>query len=95
MAYVYDESTLTQFVYVNGILDNSNSPRGPYKGAVGDLTIGTKRCLYAIEYLGWLYRSSHIFCQSKKVNEMESFLEDMIMRDVYLVVLRKCYEMQR
>ena len=41
MGYVYDYSTLTQFVYVNGILDVSGSSRGPYKGTQGDLTIGT------------------------------------------------------
>jgi hypothetical protein len=31
MAYIYDYSNLTQ----------SNSPKGPYKGAKGNLTIGT------------------------------------------------------
>lgn len=41
MAYVYDYSTRTQFVYVNGALDKSNTNKGPYKGTVGDLTIGT------------------------------------------------------
>lgn len=41
MAYVYDYSTLTQYVYVNGILDVSASPKGPYKGTQGNLTIGT------------------------------------------------------
>lgn len=41
MAYVYDYSTRTQYVYVNGVLDQSNSIRGPYKGTAGELTIGT------------------------------------------------------
>ena len=41
MAFVYDYSTLTQLVYVNGVLDVSNSPRGPYQGVSGHLTIGT------------------------------------------------------
>jgi hypothetical protein len=41
MAYIYDYSTLTQYVYVNGVLDVSSSPKGPYKGMKGDLTIGT------------------------------------------------------
>jgi len=41
MAYVYDYSTLTQYVYVNGILDVSGTPKGPYQGTTGDLTIGT------------------------------------------------------
>ena len=41
MAYIYDYTTLTQYVYVNGILDVSMTPRGPYKGSKGDLTIGT------------------------------------------------------
>jgi len=41
MAYVYDYSNLSQNVYVNGILDVSASPKGPYQGTKGDLTIGT------------------------------------------------------
>ncbi|CAF1367162.1 unnamed protein product [Rotaria magnacalcarata] len=30
MAYICDYSTLTQYVYVNGVLDGKNSVRGPY-----------------------------------------------------------------
>jgi len=41
MGYVYDYSTLTQYVYVNGILDVSGTPKGPYLGTTGDLTVGT------------------------------------------------------
>ncbi|CAM4926973.1 unnamed protein product [Rotaria socialis] len=41
MGYVYDYSTTTQYVYVNGVLDVSGSPKGPYQGTVGNLTIGT------------------------------------------------------
>lgn len=41
MAYVYDYPNRTQLVYVNGILDKSNSVRGPYEGTRGDLTIGS------------------------------------------------------
>ncbi|CAF4960359.1 unnamed protein product, partial [Rotaria socialis] len=37
MGYVYDYSTTTQYVYVNGVLDVPGSP----KGTVGQLTIGT------------------------------------------------------
>ncbi len=40
MAFVYDYSTLTQSIYVNGILDGSSTARGPYKGTTGDFTIG-------------------------------------------------------
>jgi hypothetical protein len=32
-------------MYINGVLDVSGSPRGPYKGIKGNLTIGT--VLYA------------------------------------------------
>ena len=45
MAYVYDYPTLTQYVYVNGVLDVSGSPKGPYQGVSGDLTIGTNGVL--------------------------------------------------
>ncbi|CAM4922244.1 unnamed protein product, partial [Rotaria socialis] len=31
MGYVYDYSTTTQYVYVNGVLDVSGSPKGPYQ----------------------------------------------------------------
>ncbi|CAF3658766.1 unnamed protein product [Rotaria socialis] len=41
VAYIYDYSTQTQFVYVNGYLDNSRSSAGPYQGISGALTIGT------------------------------------------------------
>jgi len=37
---------LTQYIYVNGILDVSRTPRGPYKGETGDLTIGTNGVSY-------------------------------------------------
>ena len=50
MAYIYDYSTLTQYVYVNGVLDVSGSPRGPYKGSTGDLTIGTNGVGYPNNY---------------------------------------------
>ena len=46
MAYIYDYTILTQYVYVNGVLDVSGSPKGPYKGTTGDLTIGTNGVLY-------------------------------------------------
>ncbi|CAF5046158.1 unnamed protein product, partial [Rotaria sp. Silwood1] len=35
MAYIYDYSTLTQYVYVNGYLDTSRSQAGPYQGTSG------------------------------------------------------------
>ncbi|CAF3713684.1 unnamed protein product [Rotaria sp. Silwood1] len=34
-AYIYDYSTLTQYVYVNGYLDTSRSQAGPYQGTSG------------------------------------------------------------
>jgi hypothetical protein len=62
MAYIYDYSNLTQYAYVNGILDAFGSPKGPYKGTTGDLTIGTNGvsypnnfwngCLDQISYFG-------------------------------------------
>jgi len=50
MAYVYDYSTLTQYVYINGILDVSATPKGPYQGTVGNLTIGTNGVRYPNNY---------------------------------------------
>lgn len=50
MAYVYDYSTLTQYVYVNGVLDVSGNPKGPYQGTVGNLTIGTNGVRYPNNY---------------------------------------------
>lgn len=73
MAYVYDYSTSTQFVYVNGVLDNSNTGRGPYKGIQGDLTIGTNGvcsgqnfwdgCIDQITYFARAKRYDNLCCQ--------------------------------
>ncbi|CAF3363778.1 unnamed protein product, partial [Rotaria socialis] len=41
IGYVYDYSARTQYIYVNGVLDVSGSPKGPYQGSMGNLTIGT------------------------------------------------------
>lgn len=41
MVYVYDYSAFTQLVYLNGVLDNIGTLRGPYQGLNGSLTIGT------------------------------------------------------
>ncbi|CAM4770536.1 unnamed protein product [Rotaria magnacalcarata] len=41
MAYIYDYSVRTQYVYVNGYLDASRTSAGPYQGTTGSLTIGT------------------------------------------------------
>ncbi|CAF4842628.1 unnamed protein product [Rotaria sp. Silwood1] len=61
-AYIYDYSTYTQYVYVNGYLDISRSSAGPYQGTSGALTIGTNNvnapnnyfdgCLDSIAYFG-------------------------------------------
>ncbi|CAF4850328.1 unnamed protein product [Rotaria socialis] len=37
MAYIYDYLTLTQYVYINGVLDAPNSPRRLYKGTAGNM----------------------------------------------------------
>lgn len=50
MAYVYDYANLTQYVYINGVLDVSGSPKGPYQGTVGNLTIGTNGVRYPSNY---------------------------------------------
>ena len=50
MAYIYDYPTLTQYVYVNGVLDVSGSPKGPYQGITGNLMIGTNGVRYPDNY---------------------------------------------
>jgi hypothetical protein len=50
MAYVYDYSNFTQYVYINGVLDVSGSPKGPYQGTTGNLTIGTNGVLAGYNY---------------------------------------------
>lgn len=70
MAYVYDLPTRTQFVYVNGIVDATRTPAGPYIGTVGALTIGTTTinspnsffdgCLDSISYIARAKNASEI-----------------------------------
>ncbi|CAF5067537.1 unnamed protein product, partial [Rotaria socialis] len=50
MGYVYDYSTKTQYLYVNGVLDVSGSPKGPYQGTMGNLTIGTNVIYFPNNY---------------------------------------------
>ncbi|CAF3511283.1 unnamed protein product [Rotaria socialis] len=50
MGYVYDYSTKTQYIYVNGVLDVSGSPKGPYQGTMGNLTIGTNVIYFPNNY---------------------------------------------
>ncbi|CAF4635471.1 unnamed protein product, partial [Didymodactylos carnosus] len=40
VSFVYDYSIKKQYVYLNGILDGANTPAEPFKGSVGNLTIG-------------------------------------------------------
>lgn len=66
MAYAYDQSSLTQFVYVNRILGSSSSPRGPYKGTVGDLTIGTNGVCASINYFDGCIDQITYFARAKR-----------------------------
>lgn len=66
MAYVYDYSTLTQFVYVNGVLDVSGSPKGPYQGTRGDLTIGTNGVNAGLNYWDGYLDLIGYFARAKK-----------------------------
>ncbi|CAF2049023.1 unnamed protein product [Rotaria magnacalcarata] len=71
MAYIYDYSTSTQYVYVNGYLDNSRNLSGPYQGTSGAMTIGTNGvnapnnyfdgCLDSIAYFGRSKNASEVF----------------------------------
>ncbi|UJR07082.1 hypothetical protein I4U23_011370 [Adineta vaga] len=70
LAFVYDYSTRTQMIYVNGYLDVSRSVAGPYLGSSGDLIIGTgiinspnnyfNGCLDSIQYYPWTRNTSTI-----------------------------------
>ena len=41
VAYVYDYSTRTQLIYLQGVLDNSKTSAGPYQGQSGSIVIGS------------------------------------------------------
>lgn len=41
IAYVYDYSTKTQMLYIQGVLDNSRSSAGPYQGINASILIGS------------------------------------------------------
>ena len=66
MAYVYDYVTRTQYVYVNGELDASNTNRGPYKGSTGDLTIGTNGVCSGANYWDGCIDQVSYFSRAKK-----------------------------
>ena len=66
MAYVYDSVTRTQFVYVNGVLDASNSPRGPYQGISGNLTIGTNGVCPGVNFWDGCIDQITYFARAKK-----------------------------
>jgi hypothetical protein len=66
MAYVYDYPSRTQYVYVNGVLDVSGSPKGPYQGTTGNLTIGTNGVNYPYNYWDGCIDSVAYFGVSKK-----------------------------
>lgn len=63
---MYDSSTLTQFVYVNGVLDASNSNRGPYKGIAGNMTIGTNGVFAGQNYWDGCLDQITYFSRAKK-----------------------------
>ncbi|CAF0805088.1 unnamed protein product [Adineta steineri] len=70
LAYVYDYSINTQYVYVNGYLDTSRSSSGPYQGMTGPVTIGTiglnasndqfDGCLDSMAYYNWAKNATEI-----------------------------------
>ena len=66
MAYVYDYPSLTQFVYVNGVLDVSGSQKGPYQGTRGDLTIGTNGVQAGVNYWNGCVDLIGYFARSKR-----------------------------
>ncbi|CAF3381336.1 unnamed protein product [Rotaria socialis] len=70
VAYVYDYSTLTQNVYVDGVLDGSNSPRGPYKGTVGNMTIGTNEVFFPYNYWNGCLDQISYFSRVKNATEV-------------------------
>ncbi|CAF2090316.1 unnamed protein product [Rotaria magnacalcarata] len=72
MPYIYDYSTLTQNAYVDGVLDGSNSPRGPYKGTVGNMTIGTNRVFFPNNYWDGCLDQISYFSRVKNATEVLS-----------------------
>ena len=66
MAYIYDYPSLTQYVYVNGVLDVTGSPKGPYQGTTGNLTIGTNGVGYPYNYWDGCIDQVSYFANSKK-----------------------------
>ncbi len=43
VAYVYDYSSRTQSIYLQGILDNSKTSAGPYQGQTGSILLGSSQ----------------------------------------------------
>ncbi|CAF1490220.1 unnamed protein product [Rotaria magnacalcarata] len=72
MAYSYDYLTLTQHVYVNGVLDASNSPRGPYIGTAGNMTIGTNKVFFPLNYWDGCIDQVSYFSRTKNASEILS-----------------------
>ncbi|CAF4659189.1 unnamed protein product [Rotaria sp. Silwood1] len=70
MAYVYDYSTLQQYVYVNGVQDASNTNRGPYKGTQGDMTIGTNGVFAGMNYWDGCLDQISYFSRAKSATEV-------------------------
>ncbi|CAF4070385.1 unnamed protein product, partial [Rotaria magnacalcarata] len=70
MAYIYDYSTSTQYVYVNGYLDNSRNLSGPYQGTSGAMTIGTNGVNAPNNYFDGCLDSIAYFGRSKNASEV-------------------------
>ncbi|CAF1362667.1 unnamed protein product [Adineta ricciae] len=77
LAVVYDYSTRSQTIYINGYLDVSRSGAGPYLGSSGDFTIGTgvinspnnyfSGCLDSVQYYPWIRNTSIILSDATLV----------------------------
>ena len=46
VAYVYNYPTQTQLLYIQGVLDASKSPAGPYQGTSGSVVIGSSSIIF-------------------------------------------------
>ncbi|CAF4586217.1 unnamed protein product [Rotaria socialis] len=72
MAYIYDYLTLTQYVYINGVLDAPNSPRRLYKGTAGNMIIGTNKVFFPLNYWNDCIDQVCYFSRAKKASEILS-----------------------
>jgi len=73
MGYIYDYPSLTQYVYVNGVLQVSASPKGPYKGTSGNLTIGTNMIYYPNNFWNGCIDQVAYFGQSMTASQVLNY----------------------